>query len=505
MAKSKNRKSTQKSTSKGYGRYPKSPGAGTKDRDASDGRLTSTFSRLTQSDSAPWTTIGIVVAIVAVVVILLVLLLGRGNAGQGAEAPPAATVAPYEANLDTDSVDDTTDASADDAGAETETSPPSSSTEGNTDMPSETAARNGMYSAPPAMQIDPDKTYLATFETEKGSIVVELFADKAPNTVNNFVFLAREGFYDNTTFHRVIEDFMAQGGDPTGTGTGGPGYTFADEFHPDLTHDGPGVLSMANAGANTNGSQFFITFAATPWLDGAHTVFGKVVEGMDVLQSLTIRDPMSASEPGDEIETITITEATASRLPTPPPEDRVEPDTVPMPENPVERDGMYPGRPAMIIDPEKSYTATFKTEKGDIVVELYADRVPNTVNNFVFLAREGFYDNTTFHRVIEDFMAQAGDPTGTGRGGPGYMFADEFDASLTHDGPGVLSMANAGANTNGSQFFITFAETSWLDGRHAVFGKVIDGMDVLMDISIRDPQTAATPGDLIETIEITEG
>ncbi|MBN1247803.1 MAG: peptidylprolyl isomerase [Anaerolineae bacterium] len=158
----------------------------------------------------------------------------------------------------------------------------------------------------------------------------------------------------------------------------------------------------------------------------------------------------------------------------------------------------------MIIDPEKTYTATFKTEKGDIVVELYADKVPNTVNNFVFLAREGYYDDTTFHRVIEDFMAQGGDPTGIGTGGPGYTFADEFDSSLTHDGPGVLSMANAGANTNGSQFFITFAETPWLNGRHTVFGKVVEGLDVLNAISIRDPQTASEPGDLIETIEITE-
>jgi cyclophilin family peptidyl-prolyl cis-trans isomerase len=225
---------------------------------------------------------------------------------------------------------------------------------------------------------------------------------------------------------------------------------------------------------------------------------------MDVLQSISIRDPMSAREPGDEIETITITEVEESRLPTPTAEVRVEPGTIPMPEAPAAREGMYPGRPAMVIDPEKSYTATFKTEKGDIVVELYADKVPNTVNNFVFLAREGFYDDTTFHRVIEDFMAQGGDPTGTGRGGPGYTFADEFDDSLTHSGPGILSMANAGANTNGSQFFITFTETPWLDGAHAVFGKVVEGLDVLQSISIRDPQTASEPGDLIETIVIDE-
>ena len=175
-----------------------------------------------------------------------------------------------------------------------------------------------------------------------------------------------------------------------------------------------------------------------------------------------------------------------------------------MPANPVERNGMYAAPPPLTIDPAKQYIATIETEKGNIVAELYADRVPNTVNNFVFLAREGFYDNTTFHRVITDFMAQAGDPTGTGMGGPGYQFADEFDPTLTHDGPGILSMANAGPGTNGSQFFITYAATPWLDGGHSVFGRVTEGLDVLYSISLRDPQRAATPGDLIRTIRIEE-
>jgi cyclophilin family peptidyl-prolyl cis-trans isomerase len=170
------------------------------------------------------------------------------------------------------------------------------------------AQRDNYYEAPPAMSIDVSKKYQATFVTDKGDIVVELYADKAPVTVNNFVFLAREGFYDGTTFHRVIADFMAQGGDPVGAGTGGPGYRFADEFSPDLKHDGPGVLSMANAGPNTNGSQFFITYEATPWLDGVHSVFGRVVEGMDVLRALTPRDPQTASQPGDVIRRIDISE-----------------------------------------------------------------------------------------------------------------------------------------------------------------------------------------------------
>jgi peptidylprolyl isomerase len=165
------------------------------------------------------------------------------------------------------------------------------------------------YDAPPAISIDITKRYLATVEMEKGGeFVIELFAEKAPVTVNNFVFLAREGFYDGITFHRVLDGFMAQGGDPTGTGSGGPGYSFEDEFS-DLTFDKEGLLAMANSGPNTNGSQFFITFAPTPHLNGLHTIFGQVIEGMDVVNGLTRRDPNSApAEPGDAIKTIAITE-----------------------------------------------------------------------------------------------------------------------------------------------------------------------------------------------------
>jgi cyclophilin family peptidyl-prolyl cis-trans isomerase len=168
-----------------------------------------------------------------------------------------------------------------------------------------------MYSAPPEMQIDPAKTYTATIVTEKGEMVVNLFADKVPTTVNNFVFLAREGYYDDTTFHRVIPNFMVQGGDPMGTGRGGPGYKFGDEFHPDLRHDSAGILSMANAGPNTNGSQFFITHAPTPHLDDKHAVFGKLADkaSLDVLMSIRERDPMSDPEPGDKIVTIRIEES----------------------------------------------------------------------------------------------------------------------------------------------------------------------------------------------------
>ena len=152
------------------------------------------------------------------------------------------------------------------------------------------------YSSPPAMQIDSSKSYTATIQTNRGDIVIDLYADKVPNTVNNFVALARDGFYDGVSFHRVIADFMVQGGDPTGSGRGGPGYRFNDEFHPELVHDGPGVLSMANAGPNTNGSQFFITHVATNWLDNKHSVFGRVRSGQDVVDAIQQGDVMEKVE-----------------------------------------------------------------------------------------------------------------------------------------------------------------------------------------------------------------
>lgn len=166
------------------------------------------------------------------------------------------------------------------------------------------------YNAYPAMTIDTTKQYYATFKMENGGeFVAQLYADKAPKTVNSFVFLARDGFYDGVTFHRVIDQFMAQGGDPTGTGMGGPGYSFEDEIDPSLTFDAPGVLAMANSGPNTNGSQFFITYAPTPHLNGLHTIFGQVIEGMDVVNSLTRRDPNQApTYAGDAIKTIEISE-----------------------------------------------------------------------------------------------------------------------------------------------------------------------------------------------------
>lgn len=181
-------------------------------------------------------------------------------------------------------------------------------------IPSGTSANAGsgepmQYAAAPEMTIDVNKKYFANVEMENGgTFVIELFADKAPVTVNSFVFLAREGFYNGTTFHRVLDGFMAQGGDPTGTGAGGPGYSFEDEFS-DLTFDKEGLLAMANSGPGTNGSQFFITYAPTPHLNNLHTIFGQVIEGMDVVNGLTRRDPNANPDFfGDAIAIIAITE-----------------------------------------------------------------------------------------------------------------------------------------------------------------------------------------------------
>lgn len=184
---------------------------------------------------------------------------------------------------------------------------------GSTPEPAQTpgpapAPKPKTYSSPPAMIIDASKNYTAIIETEKGNLVLELFAKDVPRTVNNFVFLAREGFYDGSTFHRVIPGFMVQGGDPTGTGRGNPGYAFADEFteHTHLV----GALSMANAGPNTNGCQFFITYAPQHALDGKHSVFGQLVEGMDVLKNLTPIDPSRSPQfEGDKLIRITIKES----------------------------------------------------------------------------------------------------------------------------------------------------------------------------------------------------
>jgi peptidylprolyl isomerase len=172
------------------------------------------------------------------------------------------------------------------------------------------AGQQKSYSAPPPMTIDPNKSYTATFTTPRGDFVVKLRPDLAPQTVNSFVFLAREGFFNGVTWHRVLPNFMAQGGDPTGTGTGGPGYTVPDEFTDKVKFDKPGILAMANTGQpNSGGSQFFVTTAPADYLDGKYTIFGEVQQGQDIVNGIPLRDPQeNPATPGEQIVEIRIEE-----------------------------------------------------------------------------------------------------------------------------------------------------------------------------------------------------
>ena len=165
------------------------------------------------------------------------------------------------------------------------------------------------WSSPPTMEIDPSRSYEAVCITEIGDFRVRLFPERTPMTVNNFVSLARQGYYDNSSFHRLLPGFMAQGGDPTGTGGGGPGYTFEDEFDPDLQLDHAGLLAMPNREPDTNGGQFFITYAPMPHLNGLHTIFGAVVEGAELLSRLRPRDPLANPDfQGDRLVSVEIIE-----------------------------------------------------------------------------------------------------------------------------------------------------------------------------------------------------
>ncbi|HRW47171.1 MAG: peptidylprolyl isomerase [Caldilinea sp.] len=362
--------------------------------------------------------------------------------------------------------------------------------------------RDGMYTSAPDMTIDPSKFYYATIATELGDIKVQLYADRAPMTVNNFVFLAREGFYDNTTFHRVLQDFMAQAGDPTGTGMGGPGYNFADEFWPGATFDRRGLLAMANAGPGTNGSQFFITFAPTPWLDGGHTIFGEVIEGDDVLSQITLRDPQGgATEPGDLIKSITIEESDSSTLPTPtalPPTPTPFPPTSLVGERPLaelsgaEKANYFNAPPEMVIDTAKSYTATISTSQGDMVATLYDDDAPVAVNNFVVLANLGFFDNTPVNDVNPEQLVVIGAPDNDPGRDVGYTFNPEVGLPETPDVGSITYRSlqqdpAGGVIASGSQLFLALvAPPPDVVDAYSFFGKIVDGVEVLSTLTVSD-------------------
>jgi peptidyl-prolyl cis-trans isomerase B (cyclophilin B) len=367
--------------------------------------------------------------------------------------------------------------------------------------PPETAAAGSaapkQWSQPPAMSIDPSTVYLATFKTVKGDIRVQLFADLTPITVNNFIFLARQGYYDGTTFHRVLQDFMAQGGDPTGSGSGGPGYQFGDEIVANLQFDGEGYLAMANSGPGTNGSQFFITTAATPWLNGKHTIFGKVVSGMEVVRVLTLRDPeTSPAFAGDALNTVVIEESAASLLPTPAPPKAPEPAAGrPLAQLAVvERADLYDAPPENALDFAKTYTATLATSKGEIVIVLNQADAPQSVNNFVVLANLGYWDDfpVNFVEPSGQFVL-TGSPAGQPNSGVGYALPGEPKSQALAGAVGYYPDPS-GFGVSGSQFFILLQDNPDMTGQYTFFGTVVAGLEVAGQL---------TTADTIETITIT--
>lgn len=407
------------------------------------------------------------------VLALLLLLAACGPATPPADLPPTEPADPVEA----EPVDPLTEAELDVAD-ELGISVPDMS-----DIP--------QWSEPPEMMIDPDKVYVATFRTEKGDIVVELFANRAPKTVNNLYFLAGEGFYDDTTFHRVLDGFMAQGGDPTGTGMGGPGYQFEDEIIGNLTFDEPGLLAMANAGPGTNGSQFFITFEPAPWLDGRHTIFGKVIEGMDVLDSLTRRDPMQTPEiEGDRLETVIVEEVAASVLPPPPP--------TPVPRVPAlaerrllaelpfsARVNIFDRPPNMVIDPDLEYVAIVETTLGEIVFELYAAAAPESVNNFYVLANLGYWDDFPIIYVEPEIFALTGSPEGRPDTDIGYSLPMETGQPAVFGALGYFPDASQ-TRSSGSQILFLLGDLPELEGVFTIFGQAIEGEEFLRLLSIEE-------------------
>ena len=376
------------------------------------------------------------------------------------------------------------------------------------DMPQEPADRDGMFDEPPPFVIEEDGVYFAVLETAKGDITVELFADRTPITVNNFVYLARSGFYDGTTFHRVIPDFMAQAGDPAGTGRGGPGYRFEDEFISNLGFDEPGLLAMANAGPGTNGSQFFLTHVETPHLNQRHTIFGKIVGGMDVLLGITVRDPQSSGQPGDTLERIRIFQGTESLLPPPPP----TPTPVPTPTvsapvmpaageartladlEPLERSGIYNTAPDMVIDPDDKLIAVLETTLGPITFELFPQIAPNGVNNLMVLANLGYFDGLEFYRDINQGLCCSWVPS-TGRR---PVLGTQFRLNSTPENPGradCWDMCPIGPSSNMSTAVILFLSVGDAFGGQLgdihIVGVATEGLDLLPLIQEDEEATIA--------------
>lgn len=348
------------------------------------------------------------------------------------------------------------------------------------------------WTEPPASFVDTKKIYIATFKLPIGDFKVQLFADKAPITVNNFIFLACQGYYDNTTFHRVLEGFMAQGGDPTASGSGGPGYQFEDEIRPDVLFDQAGLLAMANAGPGTNGSQFFITYDATPWLNGGHTIFGKVIEGMEVVQAIKRRDPEQGPDfPGETLITVDIATSEVSLIPTPTPTPiPVKPDTKAT-DRPLakldfsKRENLYTHGPDLVIDQDKTYTAVIETTQGTMTVELYTKDALVSVNNFVVLAKLGYWDNFPISFAQAGEFAVTGSPQARPDSDAGYTLPSEIVRPNLAGSVGYWFRQDVGASSSSNIYFMLIDNPGY-DTAFTVFGGITEGLEVAQKLTIED-------------------
>lgn len=388
-------------------------------------------------------------------------------------------------------------------------------------------ARNDMFSGPAAKFVQANTVYIATIVTDKGNIVAELYPD-TPEGLNNFVTLALNGFYDGLTFHRVEPGFVIQGGDPLGQGNGGPGY----EIPAEINHPHPrGALAWArssdevNPARDSSGSQFYITLDQTQFLDGAYSVFGYVVEGMDVADQIA---------QGDGIQRIDITTATASNLPTPyptaTPTVAPTPTIAPTPFAPTsqegrplatvaveDRDQYFNMPPAMTIDTAKTFVATIETARGNIVIELDPSLSPNTVNNFVILANLGYFDGMPVAHVEAATYAVFGSPRAMPDSDVGYSLPIEGVGATTIV-TGTVAMypvADAIGNpvASGSQFFISFMAVPEGAMPMNILGTVTEGLDVAQQlvgasaqpsVNAQGTPEAAPTVDVIKTITITQ-
>ncbi len=349
---------------------------------------------------------------------------------------------------------------------------------------------------------NPDKNPIVTITMDDGEqINLMLYPGKAPNTVNNFISLVQQKFYDGLTFHRVIDGFMIQGGDPEGDGRGGPGYMIAGEFSGngfesnDLKHT-KGILSMARSEVmDSAGSQFFIMTGDAPHLDGQYAAFGQVMDQKSLDEVLKLSKLPTEGTPTDKpnkppvMKTVTV--------------------------NTYGKKYDEPQKAGETVSNKhtKNPIVTFTMDDGSVIkAELYPDKAPNTVDNFVSLVQKGFYNGVIFHRIIPGFVLQGGDPKGTGMGGPGYSIKGEFSANgfaqndLKHT-VGVLSMARSQSmDSAGSQFFIMVGDASSLDGKYAAFGKVTDEDSLAVCMRLAKTPTGAgdrpTTPPVIKTVTV---